>query len=50
MIDYNSTNIGNSTSINNSMNKLNSNTFRKYDNDAAMIPLREITSQKNNKK
>ena len=40
MIDYNSTN------TNNSMNKLNSNTFRKYDNDAAMIPLREITGRK----
>lgn len=50
MIDYNSTNIGigigNSTSINNSINKLNNNTFRKYDDDAAMIPLREITRNK----
>ena len=44
MIDYNSTN------TNNSINKLNNNTFRKYDNDAAMIPLREITSQKIHKK
>ena len=40
--DYNSTNSNNSTNIKYSTNKTNNISFRKYDNDAAMIPFREI--------
>ena len=39
-IDYNSTNVSNS------VNKINNNSFKKYDNDAAMIPLRELSNHK----
>ena len=45
MIDYNSTSVSNSTGVSNSVNKINNNSFRKYDNDAAMIPLRELSNK-----
>jgi len=41
----NSTNIANSTNTSNSVNKIINNSFRKYDNDAAMIPLREMQNK-----
>jgi len=36
----------NSTVINNSKNEISNNSVKKYDNDAAMIPLREISRSK----
>ena len=49
--DYNSTSVNNSESVanstntSNSVNKIINNSFRKYDNDAAMIPLREMQNK-----